>query len=129
MILINEFLGSQAVNVWLAGIPWSLIAIFAVKLFFIDSKKKFNFKYWLNDNILDIVKGFVWSLIILRMGDYAITMLTDKLQLDIPETTDFVIYMIVISGFIQYRLHKKRKAVSGTLKDEMKNYNEVFKTK
>jgi len=125
--LAHQLLGEHAVEVWIAGIWWSFLGIVAVKLYYLNPKVKFSFKFWINDNFLDVVKGLFWALIILRLGDYIIHLAQDKLDWSIPETTDFVIYMIVISGFIQYKLHKKRKPVSKKIAQEMHIHNENCK--
>lgn len=123
MELLHQLLGEHAIEVWIAGMFWSLLGIIAVKLYFLNSKVKFNLKFWINDNLIDVIKGLFWSLVILRLGDYVIHLLRDKFDFTIPETTDFVIYMIVISGAIQYKLHKSRKAISKTISKQMHVHN------
>lgn len=123
MNILNELLGENALEIWIAGIFWAFFGIISVKLWFLNSEVKFNLKYWLNDNILDIVKGLIWALVILRLGDIVIQILKNKFGYDLPETTDFVAAMILISGFIQYRLHKKRKPISKKVADEMEKNN------
>ncbi|MDO6813830.1 hypothetical protein [Tenacibaculum soleae] len=111
MELLKQILGSQSVEVWLAGMFWSLQGIIAIKLYYLPSKEKFNLKFWLNDNLIDVVKGLFWSLVALRLGDYLIQVLRQKMNFDLPETTDFVVYMIIISAVIQYKLHQNRTPV------------------
>jgi hypothetical protein len=127
MELLHQLLGEHAIEVWIAGLFWSLLGIIAVKLWFLNSKVKFSLKFWLNDNIIDVTKGFVWAIVILRLGDYVIHLLKDKFEFSIPETTDFVIYMIVISGAIQIKLHKNRKSISKKISQEMHVHNENCK--
>ena len=127
MELLHQLLGEHAIEVWLAGVFWSLLGIIAVKLYFLNSKVKFSFKFWINDNGLDVVKGMFWAVVILRLGDYVIHLMRDKFEITIPETTDFVIYMIVISGIIQYKLHKNRKPLSKRVSEEMHIHNENCK--
>lgn len=127
MELLNQLLGKHAIEVWIAGLAWSLAGIIAVKLYFLNSKVKFSLKYWLNDNLVDVLKGMFWAMVILRMGDYVLHLAKDKLEWTIPETTDFVIIMIVVSGFIQYKLHKNRKPISKAVEEEMHIHNENCK--
>ena len=124
----NSLFGEHAFEVWKAGIIWSLIAILFVKMFYLvraKDKIKFNLKFWFNDNILDIIFGLFASLVILRLGDYVIELLRNKFSFEIPETTDFVVYMIVISGAIQVYLHKKRKPVSKAVEEQMHKENDL----
>lgn len=126
MKIFDELLGAHAIEVWIAGMFWALLGIIAVKLYYAPSKG-FNIKYWLNDNLIDVLKGFLWALVILRLGDYVLKLIATKLDFTIPETTDFVIVMIVISGFIQYKLHKKRKPISKKIETKMKVHNNNYK--
>lgn len=123
MELLHQILGEHAIEVWIAGMFWALLGIIAVKLYFLNSKVKFNLKFWINDNAIDVAKGMFWAMVILRLGDYIIYLAEDKLDLTVPETSDFVIYMIVISGYIQYRLHKNRKPISSTVSKQMHVHN------
>lgn len=110
MELINEILGKHPLEIWGAGLIWSLIGIIAVKLYYLSDKiESFSLTFWLKDNGIEIIKGIIWAMVIIRLGDVAIDLLKDKFKYDLPETTDFVALMILISGFIQYKLHKKRK--------------------
>ena len=120
MNLINQILGDQPFAVWLAGILWSFIGIMAVKLYYLKPQTKFNLTYWLNDNLLDVLKGLFWALIILRLSDYGVNLLREQTSLNLPQTPDFVIYMIIISGIIQVRLHSKRKPISESYKNHIK---------
>lgn len=123
MELLHQLLGEHAIEVWIAGIFWSLLGIIAVKLYFLNSKVKFSLRFWLNDNLIDVIKGMFWAIVILRLGDYVIHLLRDKFDFTIPETTDFVIYMIVVSGAIQYKLHKSRKPISNKVAKQMHVHN------
>jgi|TARA_Y100000310_G_C20704425_1_gene834131 hypothetical protein len=127
MELIHQLLGTYAIEVWIAGMFWSLLGILAVKLYYVPSNVKFNLKFWLNDNLVDVLKGLFWALVILRLGDYVLHLAEDKLNWTIPETTDFVIVMIVISGFIQYKLHQNRKPISKKVQQQMHVHNENCK--
>lgn len=118
---INQVFGQHAWQIWGAGLPWSLIAIIGVKMKFLPSDMKwsdFKVKYWLNENGLDILKGILWAMLIMRLGDVAIHLIEKHAAFDVPETTDFVIVMIVISGFIQYRLHKNRTPISKKMEEK-----------
>lgn len=127
MEILHQLLGEHSIDIWIAGMFWSLLGILAVKIYFLNAKVKFSLKFWLNDNLIDVVKGLIWALIILRMGDYAIHLLIERFDFNLPETTDFVIYMILISGAIQYRLHKNRTPISKKVDAEMHIHNEQCK--
>ena len=129
---LHAIFGEHAIDIWVAGFIWALIGIIGVKVWFLIREhhvniKSFKFKFWINDNAIDVIAGMVFSLIILRLGDYVIHLLQDKWAFTIPETTDFVIYMIVISGAIQWYLHKNRTPVSKDVQAKMHVHNENCK--
>lgn len=124
MEFLHQLLGEHAWEVWGAGMIWAFIGIMGVKVYFLKPKIKFSFKFWINDNFLDVIKGLVAALLILRLGDYVIHLLKDKTGFEIPDTEDFVILMIVLSGALQIYLHKKRKALSAKVKEQMHVHNE-----
>lgn len=127
MKLLHELLGEHTVEIWLAGVFWSIMGIAFIKVYFYNRKNKFSLKCWLNDNLRDVILGLIASLLILRLGDYVIHFLRDRFNFTIPETTDFVVYMIIISGSIQVYLHKKRKPLSKNVENEMHVHNENCK--
>ena len=116
---VDQLLGQNTFAIWAAGIIWALMGIFAFKLFVVVKKsystpdffKSWSWKVWLNENVLDIVFGIVLALIILRLGDYAFT-IANKLGYEWGQTEDFVAWMIAISAFIQWQLHKRRPVIS-----------------
>lgn len=117
---INQLLGEHTVAIWTAGILWALIGIFAFKLFVVVKKswsdpdflKNFRWKVWFNENVLDIVFGVLLALIILRLGDYTFELANKKFGYDWGRPEDFVAFMIPISAFIQWQLHKRRPVIS-----------------
>ena len=106
---LRQLLGDNNGAIWLAGMIWSLIGVLLIKVYFYDRNTgKFNFKFWLNDNGRDVLLGIIISAIALRLGDYSLEFLRDKFGYNLGETSDFVGAMILISAFVQYKLHKKR---------------------
>lgn len=128
MNLLNELLGQNTVSVWIAGVFWVLVSLFAYKVFEIVKSNKvtystFKIKYWLNANIFVVIFGFVLSLITLRLGDYAFS-IAEKFGYEFGETKDFVAWMIPLTWVIQFFLEKyKKPAVSKDLKKEMHDIN------
>lgn len=124
--LTEQLLGQHTLEIWIAGIIWSFIGIIAIKMWYAP-KKGFKIKFWINDNLIDIFKGLIWALVILRLGDYTLQLIEKFWDYKLPPTTDFVGIMIVISGIIQYFLHKNRTPISQSMKEKMKEYNEKIK--
>lgn len=122
----TAFFGNQDLSVWLAGLIWSFVGIVGVKVWFLQngfSLKTFSFKYWLNDNLVDILKGLVVSIVMLRLEDYGLSLLRDKFQINVPDSADFVMILLVLSAIVQIRLHKKRTPLSKSLKEQMSHLN------
>ena len=112
MNIKNAILGGHGWQVWLAALVWTLVGIIIVKVFYYNRKVKFNLKYWINDNIKDVALGFLFCLIMLRLGDGAIHILEERFQYDVPfDTDDFVGVLLILSIFLQNRLHKKRTPI------------------
>lgn len=123
---LHLLIGQHALDVWGAGLIWSIIGMIAVKLRFLPNDltwNSFKFFYWLNDNAIDFIKGIWWSLVALRLGDILIHLIEKYTEFVLPETTDFVIIMILVSGLIQYKLHKNRKPISEKVAQEMHIHN------
>lgn len=119
---VDQLLGQHTFAIWAAGIIWALMGIVAFKLFVVVKKsystpgffKSWSWKVWFNENVLDIVFGILLALIVLRLGDYAFTV-ANKLGYEWGQTEDFVAWMIAISAFIQWQLHKKRPKISSNV--------------
>lgn len=127
----SAFFGKHALEIWGAGLFWSVLAIMLFKLLQMVLSTEFKFKnfklkYWINDNILDLIGGIVISAIILRLGDYAFHV-AEKGGYVLGETTDFVAWMIPISFLLQYWLHKKRLSISKQKEIEMHIHNDNCK--
>lgn len=110
--LLQQLLGNQPLEVWIAGMVWSLVGIALVKLFYVWQKiggtnKRFSIVTWLNHNTIDVILGLLAGLVILRLEDYTLTLIAKWTTFEVPATEDFVVIMIVLSGFIQVGLHKK----------------------
>ena len=122
----TAFFGNQNISVWLAGLIWSFVGIIGVKIWFLQngfSLKTFSFKYWVNDNLVDILKGLVVIIVMLRLEDYGLSLLRDKFQINVPDSADFVMVLLVLSALVQVRLHKKRTPLSKPLQNEMYQVN------
>jgi hypothetical protein len=125
--ILQEIGGDHTIEVWVAALFWSLIGIIGIKLWAYKKRNKFNFKFWLNDNVRDIIFGIILSMVILRLGDYLIYIINNNTSFKIPETEDFIAMMIVISAYVQYKLHKSRTPISKRIQSEMNDYNEKLK--
>jgi len=125
---VNTFFGEHALDIWGSGIVWTIIGIFAIKIYYLVAGgvtlNSFSFKYWINENFFDVLLGFVMSLLILRGGDALVHWGQNKLGWTIPDTQDFVIVMIAISGLLQIFLHKIRKPASERMEQQRHVHNE-----
>ena len=122
----TAFFGNQDISVWLAGLVWSFVGILGVKIWFLQNGfdfKTFSFKYWINDNLVDILKGLMISIVMLRLEDYGLSLLKNKFQINVPESADFVMILLVLSALVQIRLHKKRTPLSKSMQDKMHTQN------
>lgn len=124
---LQQLLGQHTLAIWGAGIIWSILGIALVKVWAIPRGVKLKPLFWLNDNIRDIILGLLSSLVLMRLGDWGIHLIKQNFWENMPETTDIVAIMIVISGALQYWLHKKRKPISKSIKEEMHIHNENCK--
>ncbi len=126
---MEQLFGQHALSVWAAGIIWTLVGIALVKTYYYDRDVQFNLKYYLNDNVRDILLGTIIGLIVLRLGDYAVHFIQERVGFDVPQTKDFVGLMIIISAAIQVKLHKERNPVSKKIEAKMIISNEEEKEK
>lgn len=104
--------GQHDLSIWFASILWAFIGAIIVKAYYMPNKMtwtQFSLRIWIDENALDFIKSIVYAILILRLGDLAITLFEiyfEKLPIQIE---DFVILNLFISIFIQNYLHKKRK--------------------
>lgn len=132
MNLLKEILGSISIEIWIAAmVIWIPLALLSYKLLELIKSNKvtpntFKIKYWVNANLFVILFGYILSLIILRLGDYAF-FIANKLGYELGKTEDFVAWLIPLTWFIQWQLEKYRKpAIIKDLRKEMDNINNVL---
>lgn len=123
---MEHFLGQHAIEIWLSGMYWALFSILLVKVYYYNPAHKFQLKYWLNDNLKDVLLGFGLSLLVMRLGDYAFH-IASEFGFNVGEVTDFVAFIIPVSIYIQYKLHKNRKPLNKYLEYEMHQHNKDCK--
>ena len=115
---------------WADGLFWSFIGILVVKFLMLVLKgitwQMFKFKHWFNENTFDVILGLIISACLLRGGDVLIHWIADKFNWTLPHTTDFTILLMVLSGLIQWGLHKiGRKAINKRLEEERHVHNDT----
>lgn len=128
MDFLTHLQGGNSIEVWVSGIAWSFVGIALVKLFYYKRTSAFSFKFWINDNIKDVGLGFLLSLIVLRMGNFGVRMFERAFDWQIGEVEDFVAFMIFVSIFIQYKLHKNREPISKEVVEEMEECNRKYRS-
>lgn len=118
---MQEFLtllkGNQETSHIIAFMFFTIFGMVWVKLIRYNIKKKklllnrksvrlnFNFKIWLNDNLIDFVSAFFTSyLIFIFFPD--IMSWVNKLNPDLPVFSDKMFYGLLLGIFFQYLLHK-----------------------
>ena len=127
MDFLKHLQGGNSIEVWISGIVWSFVGIALVKLFYYKRVGTFSIKFWLNDNIKDVGLGFLLSIILLRMGKFAIRMFERAFEWEIGEVEDFVAFMIFVSIFIQHKLHKNREPISKDVANRMDECNREYR--
>lgn len=69
-------------KLWAGAIGWTLVGILFVKSLVYPFKKKFSLKIWIEENLLDVIRGVLLTLITVKLGDIVIQLLTKYLGLD-----------------------------------------------
>ena len=93
---------------WVKGIGWAFLGIIIVKIYLIPPGD-FKIWKWINENLRDVILGLLIAIALLRIGDAGIEFLADKLSFEIPEGIDIHAVMILVSGYIQKKLHENHK--------------------
>lgn len=127
MTLKEAIFGEHGLQVWIAAMLWTMVGIAIVKTYYYNRANKFNLRFWLNDNLKDVLLGFLSCLVGLRLADQLIHLLAEN-GISLPiDTDDFVIVMLVVSIYIQNRLHKNRNPISKNVENEMHVHNSECK--
>ena len=121
---INQFLGSHGLAFHLAGLLFCLLGAFVAKAHFWKKHKAqcegnclvpvFNWKFWINDNWLDVLLSLIVSFLMVRFIDVFLHWLNPKISVafgwEIPLTEDQIFYYLIIGFFIQFWIHKTYKS-------------------
>ena len=104
-------------ELWLGAIGWTLVGILFVKALIYPFKKKFNIKTWMSDNLIDVIRGVLLTLIAVKLGDITIQLLTKYLGIDFSGITegikeaglDPIQISLIIAIIFQLWLYKRKK--------------------
>lgn len=116
---LNHLFGESTGAQYLASLVWILISIAGVKLFYYPAGIKFKFLKWVNENLKDVLLGIIVSFGVLRLGEWGISFVESKFALDLPEATDMISVIIIVTVLIQIKLHKERKPIVKTDNDHI----------
>ncbi|MEM7485029.1 MAG: hypothetical protein AAF348_07455 [Bacteroidota bacterium] len=119
----KHFLGEQTVAFHVAGILFALMGTLVAKAHFYFKHKaqqaekgikiKFNTKYWLNENLLQVIITLIASFLAVRFIDVLLHWLNPKIKagfgFEIPNTEDQIFYYLIVSGLLQFWVHIKYK--------------------
>lgn len=115
MDLKTAIFGDHELTIWVASIIWAFIGALIVKVKYLPKNltwEQFSFKKWLNENVFDFVKAISYAVIILRLGDVAIQLFEYYSGDKIPfQVTDFVMFVMFVSIYIQVKLHNNKKII------------------
>lgn len=104
---------------WTQAIGWTLIGIAFVKLLQLNKsvilEKTFSWSYYFKNNILDILRGIVLTLITVKLGEVAFSLL-GVLGVDVSGITDVITeagmdpiqISLVVAIIFQWWLYKRR---------------------
>ncbi len=108
---------NETLILWRDAIAWTLVGIAFVKTWQYDKKVKFDLWFWIKDNILDVFRGILLTLIVLKLGDITVELLkyigidfTNVNLLFSEIGADPVQLSLVIAIISQYYLYKKNKS-------------------
>ena len=101
---------------WFSAIGWTLIGFLFYKAWIYPHGVGFNPKKWLKENTLDLIRGLLFTLVVVKLGDVLFQLLswvgldTAKIIEIIKEANlDPVQLALLASIWIQHLLYKRRK--------------------
>lgn len=108
---------------WLSAIWWTFIGILFVKLLIYPYKKKFDLLVWVKENTLDVLRGFLLTLISVKLGDVVFQILGKYVGVDVQGiqdalhsiNLDAVQSALVLAIVFQLWLYKRRKKKQGEI--------------
>lgn len=69
-------------HLWANAIGWTLIGIAFVKAYVYKRGKKFDFWYWISDNLQDVITGILLTLISVKLGEVIFQILAKVVGID-----------------------------------------------
>lgn len=115
---VQLIIGDQGLAQVLAFTFFTIFGMLIVKIIRYDLKRKkmllkkvpfnvqFNFKIWLNDNIIDFILAYMVSFSLFRFFPDALSFLNKFFPDTIPNFSDKMFYGLLLGVLFQYILHK-----------------------
>lgn len=115
---IQLIIGNQGLAQVLAFTFFTIFGMLIVKIVRYDLKRKkmllkkvpfnitFDFKIWLNDNLIDFILAYMVSFSLFRFFPDALSFLNRFFPDTIPNFSDKMFYGLLLGIFFQYILHK-----------------------
>lgn len=101
---------------WLSAIGWTLIGIAFVKALIFPHGVSFSLRRWVKENLIDVIRGLLLTLITLKLGLIVIDLLQTYLGVNFEGIEkgiesaglDPIQLALVIAIVFQYWLYKRR---------------------
>ena len=106
----------ETLALWGSAMGWTLVGIAFFKAWQYDKTVTFKPLYWVKNNILDVIRGVLLTMVVLKLGDITVELLK-YLGIDFTNVnvafaelgTDPVQLSLVISIIAQYYIYKRSK--------------------
>lgn len=116
MEFLELFLGCKSVYFYTAAIMFILLGFATNKILSFKNRTnkdiRFSFRYWLRDNLLDVLLAFILSFISIRFTDDLLSYANTYFNFDTSKISDNMLYYYLIGLTHQTLLHLARKRLS-----------------
>jgi len=107
----------ETLTLWGSAIGWTLVGIAFFKAWQYDKAVTFKPWYWMRNNILDVIRGILLTMVVLKLGDITVELLkylgVDFTNVNVAFSelgTDPVQLSLLISIIAQYYIYKRSKS-------------------
>lgn len=120
---------------WLSAIGWTLIGIAFIKSIEYNNNNKFSLSYWMKNNIIDVIRGLLLTLVTMKLGSIVVDLLEIYLGFDFNKIRGAITeaglspvqFSLVLAIIFQYWLLKRKKKkkieILSTVNPDKKNPN------
>lgn len=101
---------------WFSAMGWTIIGILFYKAWIYPHGAGFNVKKWFKENIADVIRGLLFTLILVKLGDVVFQLLA-VFGIDVSVISEMIKkanldpiqLSLIASVWIQHVLYKRRK--------------------